>query len=89
MKPCFAVVFSPDAPIIPALAYPKVINTPHGRLIAINCTNVLETTYGFLQLIQKKEGEIQPLALMVPPSYILWMAQAEHHSQLGFLAAMK
>lgn len=63
----------------------RVMETPSGQLAVLNCTSVLETSYGFVRLVLQEEGSPE-LALTVPPHAIAWMVQAEQSSALGFLA---
>ena len=95
MKPVISVAFAPDAPVESFLSvYGECIELTQGPTWIVNCSEVRETTWGFLQLVPKEangrlpEGAAEsPVSIYVPPHYILWMAQAEQERQLGFLPA--
>jgi hypothetical protein len=88
MKPLFGVIFSPDAPIDLTIFGGEPFEFSSIKTMALTCTEVHETSYGFLHLVPRKtDVQQKPLTLFVPPSYILWMAQADSSGQLGFLSA--
>ena len=86
MKPVFGVIFRPDTPINLTLFGATPFLLPDGtETLAMNCTEVRETNYGFLQLVPKSEdGKPRP-TIYVSPLYILWMLRADDSTTLGFL----
>lgn len=85
MKPLIAVAFHPEAPIEAFNFQLEVMTTDRGSYRLLNCRSVLETSYGFLQLVPQLAGETQPMTMFVPASYVAWMAQGEKASVIGFL----
>lgn len=89
MKPITAVAFAPGVPFEPFLRiYGTLKRNPDTWVL--NCTDVLDSNYGFLQLVPKPlEGESRSLTLFVPASRVLWMLKADSENQLGFLAGLQ
>lgn len=87
MKPVFGVTFRPDCPIDAAFFEPITIQTPGGPCQSIRCSEVRETSFGFLQLVPVPGSKSHTLTLFVPPSYVLYMLRAEDDSSIGFLPA--
>lgn len=85
MKPITAVALRTDCALPLEGIQHKLMETPFGALAVLNCTEVQETSYGFVRLLLKEEGTPE-LALTVPPGAVAWMLQAEKPSLLGFLA---
>lgn len=88
MKPHIAIAFFPNVPVETLIKHNgSVIQTPDGPVRAMSCTEVRETSYGFLELVPvQEEGMPLPLRWYVPVGYVMWMAQAEKFSPLGFLS---
>jgi hypothetical protein len=87
MKPVFSVVFRPDVPIDLNTFEAVMIQNPLGPCAAIRCSEVLETSFGFLQLHPLVGERSHALTLFVPPSDVLYMLRADRNEQFGFLPA--
>lgn len=87
MKPVFSVVFRPDVPIDLNTFEAVMIPNPLGPCPAIRCSEVLETSFGFLQLHPLVGERSHGLTLFVPPSDVLYMLRADKTEQFGFLPA--
>ncbi|WP_156391400.1 hypothetical protein [Acidovorax sp. Root70] len=87
MKPVFGVIFRPDAPIDLSVFNAVMTGSPLGQCPSIRCSEVLETSFGFLQLHPMDGEKNHGLTLFVPPSYVLYMLRAEADKPFGFLPA--
>lgn len=85
-KPVTSVVFAQNAPVRLDSFHVKDMDLGDGtRVQYLNCTEVRDTAYGFLELVpQMLEGE-PALVISVPPGYILWMVKSENPAKLGFV----
>lgn len=85
MKPVFGVIFRPDAPINLITFDPITVSTPLGPCQSIRCSEVLETSFGFLQLLPMRGAKNHALTLFVPPDFVLYMLRADTDEPFGFL----
>lgn len=83
MKPITSVGLNESAPI--EFLWQFTTTSPDGKHRYVNCSEVRDTNYGFLQLVPVKESKLHGMTLLVPVSYVAWMLKAEETSPFGFL----
>lgn len=88
MKPVFGVTFRPDAPLDLSAFAAVTVDSPLGPCQSIRCSEVRDTSFGFLQLVVLAGEKIHGLTLYVPPSYVLYMLRADSDEPFGFLSAV-
>lgn len=86
MKSTTCVAFFPNTGL-PLWLYDTALleMNDSATVIAMNCSEGQETSYGFLRLVPKEGEKHSGMALYVPPSAIAWMAQAERAQVVGFV----
>lgn len=87
MKPVYGVAFVAGIPIELSLFGAKTVDLESGPVEMINCLEVRETSFGFLQLVPKPDGDVPIPTLYVPPHYVAWMIRADDKATMGFLPA--
>lgn len=87
MKPVFGVTFRPDTPIDLQAFDPVTVDSPLGLCQSIRCSEVRETSFGFLQLLPLAGAKNHALTLFVPPEFVLYMLRADKDEMFGFLPA--
>lgn len=89
MKPVFGVTFRPDAPVDLSAFGAAITDSPLGPCQSIRCSDVRDTSFGFLQLFPLAGEKNHALTLFVPPSYLLYMLRADTDAPFGFLTAVQ
>lgn len=85
MKSTTCVAFFQNTGLPLWLYETELIEMDGSAVIAMNCSEVQETSYGFLRLVPKAGEKHSGMALYVPPSAVAWMAQAERVQVVGFV----
>lgn len=87
MKSTTSVVFHETAPLGTLKELLNISESPEGLVRYLNCSEVRDTNFGFLQLVPAKGSKLHGLTVSVPVAYVALMLQAENASPIGFLQA--